>query len=118
MLSADNPYDLDALNLKLREIRREIREEYLQPHDKPWIIGFSGGKDSTLVAHLVIECLLGIAPDERRRRVFIVCNDTLVESPIFQSFVDKLLAQLSDGVSGLRLPVEVVKTHPAVEETL
>ena len=30
---------------KLKIIRRELREEYLQPHDKPWIIGFSGGKD-------------------------------------------------------------------------
>ena len=34
-------------------IRKEIAEEYAQPHEKPWIVGFSGGKDSTLVAHLV-----------------------------------------------------------------
>ena len=31
-------------------IRREIADEYAQPHEKPWIVGFSGGKDSTLVA--------------------------------------------------------------------
>jgi DNA sulfur modification protein DndC len=101
----------------LNAIRRELRDEYLQSHDKPWIVGFSGGKDSTLLAHLVVECLLGIAPDLRKRRVYIVSNDTLVESPVFHAFVEKLLNQLRDGITGLRLPVEVVKTHPAVEES-
>jgi DNA sulfur modification protein DndC len=42
---------------KLKAIRREIREEYMQPHSKPWIVGFSGGKDSTLLAHLVLNCI-------------------------------------------------------------
>ena len=41
----------------LRHIRRDLREEYLQPHDWPWMIGFSGGKDSTLILHLVIKTL-------------------------------------------------------------
>ncbi len=108
---------LEILREKLRGIRQELRAEYLQPHDKPWMIGFSGGKDSTLLAHLVLECLMSVAPDERKRRVFIVSNDTLVESPIFQSFVDRLLGQLSDGVAALRLPVEVIKTHPLIEES-
>lgn len=112
-----NAVDLDELLAKLREIRRDIRDEYLQSHNKPWIVGFSGGKDSTLLAHLVLECLLSIPPDERRRRVFIVSNDTQVESPIFQEFVDRLLSHMSESVGGLRVPVEVVKTSPLVEES-
>jgi DNA sulfur modification protein DndC len=102
---------------KLKAIRRELRDEYLQPHTKPWIIGFSGGKDSTLLAHLVVECLLSIPPDERNRRVFIVSNDTLVESPVFQQFVDKLLENLNESLQALRLPTEVVKTSPRIEES-
>src|SRR5262245_32585870 len=86
----------EKFSSKLRFIRRELREEYLQPHQKPWIIGFSGGKDSTLLAHLVIECLQTIPPDERRRPVFLICNDTLVESPVFQEFVNRLLSQISE----------------------
>ena len=113
----EKPSATEALRGKLRSIRQELRAEYLQPHDKPWMIGFSGGKDSTLLAHLVLECLMSIAPDERKRRVFIVSNDTLVESPIFQSFVDRLLGQVSEGVAALRLPVEVIKTHPLIEES-
>ena len=53
-------------------IRKEIAEEYAQPHDKPWIVGFSGGKDSTLVAHLVVEHLLSIPRSDRTRTVHIV----------------------------------------------
>lgn len=117
MSISQKPSATEVLRRKLRSIRQELRTEYLQPHDKPWMIGFSGGKDSTLLAHLVLECLLAVAPDERKRRVFIVSNDTLVESPIFQSFVDRLLGQLSEGVAALRLPVEVIKTHPQIEES-
>lgn len=102
---------------KLKAIRRDIRNEYLQPHSKPWIVGFSGGKDSTLLVHLVLECLLAIPPDERNRRVFVLSNDTLVESPVFQAFVNRLLDQMAENIPALRVPVEVVKTKPEIEES-
>ena len=39
--------DLDELLAKLKSILRGLRAEYLQPHDSPWIVGFSVRKDST-----------------------------------------------------------------------
>lgn len=109
--------DLDTLPSRLREIRAVIRDEYLQPHGKPWIVGYSGGKDSTLLVHLVVETLLHVAPDERRRSVYILSNDTLVESPVYQDWVNQSLKQLREGLSALRLPVEVVQTRPDEEWT-
>lgn len=106
-----------TLPARLREIRRAMREEYLLPHTKPWIIGFSGGKDSTLLAHLAFETLLAIPHETRRRPVFLVCNDTLVESPVFQSFVDRLLNRLAEAAEPLRVPLKVVKTHPVADES-
>ncbi|MEN9410522.1 MAG: hypothetical protein RL216_2496, partial [Pseudomonadota bacterium] len=47
-----------SLEEAIRVIEAEIRDEYLQPHSYPWVIGYSGGKDSTLVAHLVFNVLL------------------------------------------------------------
>jgi DNA sulfur modification protein DndC len=102
---------------KLKAIRRELRDEYVQPHTKPWIVGFSGGKDSTLLAHLVVECVLSVPPDERRRRVYLCSNDTLVESPVFQSFVKKVLARMAESLAALEIPVEVVETAPLPEES-
>mgnify|MGYP001578546353 CR=1 FL=1 len=104
--------DLADLPERLRTIRREIRDEYLQAHSKPWIIGFSAGKDSTLLLQLVLETLLATPPDARRRQVYVLCNDTLVESPVYQSWVDKALERIREGVIALNLPVQVVKTHP------
>lgn len=111
------PVDLDAWLEKLKQIRNNIRSEYLQPHSHPWIVGYSGGKDSTLLLHFVVEAMLSIAPDDRNRPVYVVCNDTLVESPVFQSFVESQLNDLAENVGNLRVPVEVVKTQPKVEET-
>lgn len=102
---------------KLTEIRADLRDEYLQPHQKPWIIGFSGGKDSTLVLHLAMEMLFELPPSRRTRRIHVLSNDTLVESPVVQGFVDQLLANLKDAVEGLRLPVTVMKTHPDPDQT-
>jgi DNA sulfur modification protein DndC len=55
---------------KPKAIRLEMREEYMQAHSMPWIVGFSGGKGSTLPAHFALAFLLAIPPDERKRRVF------------------------------------------------
>lgn len=108
---------LDALLSKLKSIRAELRDEYLQPHTKPWILGFSGGKDSTLVLQLVMEMLLELPSSRRTRQVHILANDTLVESPVVQAYVDKTLDRLSAAVEGLVVPVSVTKTTPDVENT-
>jgi len=109
--------NLDDLPSRLRQIRREIREEYLQPHSKPWIVGFSGGKDSTLLLQIVVESLLSIPPDERNRPVYVLSNDTLVESPIYQNQVLEKLDEIAEGLSALNLPIAVVRTHPEEDAT-
>jgi DNA sulfur modification protein DndC len=103
--------------LKLKAVRRELKEEYLQPHSKPWVIGFSGGKDSTLLLHLVLEAIRQVAPDERKRSVYVVSNNTLVESPVFQDFVDRLLTKLEQNLESLNVPIKIVRTHPLPEES-
>ncbi len=113
------PPDADALDIsaKVRRIRRAIREEYLRPHARPWIVGFSGGKDSTLLLHLVVEALLDIAPDRRTRPVYVLSNDTRVESPVYQASVEQTLGRVRDGVAALGLPITVVQTHPDPEQS-
>lgn len=107
----------NTLAEKISRIKNEIKDEYRTPHKHPWIIGFSGGKDSTLVLHLVVESLLEIPWSERKRPVHVVANDTLVESPIVQTYVDGTLESLRHSLDGLQLPFEVNKTTPPVEQT-
>ena len=98
-------------------IRQEIREEYAEPHGKPWIIGFSGGKDSTLVAHLVVEHLVSLPRSERIRTVHVVANDTLVESPLVMEHIRIGLAEIKKAAQAFDLPVAVAKTAPETNQT-
>jgi DNA sulfur modification protein DndC len=109
------PKPVETLPKRLTSIRREIRKEYSNGDGRPWIVGFSGGKDSTLVLQLVFEAIQQCPPSERNRTVFVVSNDTLVESPVLQNFVDKVLEQLRVAVEALELPVEVHQTTPDPE---
>ncbi|MDP2057562.1 MAG: hypothetical protein Q8K35_07360, partial [Thiobacillus sp.] len=57
------------------DVVRAVRSEYLSDVQAyPWIIGFSGGKDSTVVAQAVFEALLEIPPSQRQRHVHLVSN--------------------------------------------
>jgi DNA sulfur modification protein DndC len=97
---------------KISALKANLRQEYLARHSWPWVLGFSGGKDSTLLAHFVVEMLKQIAPDERLRPITFLSNNTLVESPVFQSYVDRQIGVLRTNFTALKLPISVVQTHP------
>jgi DNA sulfur modification protein DndC len=101
-----------------REIVRHVRNEYLSTAQSyPWIVGFSGGKDSTVVAHAVFEALQAIPPSQRNRPVHIVSNDTLVESPLVMAHLDEVTRKISDAVGSLGLPITVARTKPEVSQS-
>jgi DNA sulfur modification protein DndC len=100
-----------------RHIRAELLDEYRQPHPYPWIIGYSGGKDSTLVAHLVFEMLMGLPPSERTRQVHIVANDTLVESPLVVQHIIDSISEIENAALAFGLPVVTKITRPAPDQS-
>ena len=44
------------------DIKSSLRSLYLDD-PRPWLVGFSGGKDSTLLASLLVEVVAGIPDD-------------------------------------------------------
>ena len=103
---------------KWHEIVNNVREEYLSTtQNYPWIIGFSGGKDSTLVAHAVFEALMTTAPSQRTRPVHVVSNDTMVESPLVMAHLDEVTSLLAEAGLGLDLPINVARTKPDPDKT-
>ena len=100
------------------DIRQNIAEEYLsETQHYPWIVTFSGGKDSTLVAHLVFDMLLSLPPMLRSRQVFFVSNDTLVESPLVVKHMRQSLAEILRAAEIFRLPVSGEITVPKLQDT-
>lgn len=53
------------------ELLNEIRYVY-RSDERLWIIGYSGGKDSTTVVELVYEMLQSLAPQERHKNVYYI----------------------------------------------
>jgi DNA sulfur modification protein DndC len=100
-----------------RHIRAELLDEYRKPHPYPWIIGYSGGKDSTLVAHLVFEMLMALPPSERTRQVHIVANDTLVESPLVVQHIIDSITEIENAALAFGLPVVTKITRPAPDQS-
>lgn len=108
---------------KIEGIISEIIDQYAyaDTSDRPWIIGFSGGKDSTVLLTLVWIALKRLRetpnPFQLKRPVYVVCNDTMVENPIISSYVDEVLAQIDKEAREQNLPVFVKKTTPRLEES-
>ncbi|MDP3825693.1 MAG: hypothetical protein Q8Q74_04020, partial [Polaromonas sp.] len=85
---------------------------------RPWVIGFSGGKDSTAVCRLVFEALAELPPKERTKPVFIVSSDTLVETPLVVNIIKDALAKMRQAAVELGLPIHVAApVTPKVSET-
>jgi len=102
-------------NLEL--IRGTLLREYLRSHHHPWVVAYSGGKDSTLLLQLVWEMVTSLSPRQRHRSIFIVGNDTLVESPLVIRHLRDSLQIIRKAAHGQGLPMSVRITTPAIDQT-
>ncbi|PHR45459.1 MAG: DNA phosphorothioation system sulfurtransferase DndC [Fluviicola sp.] len=99
----------------------EIIDQYVYADEtnRPWIIGFSGGKDSTVMLQLVwkaisqIKELTGIV----KRDIYVVCNDTMVENPVITEYVYRVLDKIEQSAVEQDIPIRVIKTIPRLEDS-
>jgi len=110
----------NKMNNKIDYIITELVDQYtMADGNRPWVIGFSGGKDSTVLLTLVWQALLRLKARKGvlHRRVYVVCNDTLVENPIITNYVNGVLAKIEKAATQSSLPVFVQKTIPRLEDS-
>lgn len=99
-----------------RDIKEEMKLVYL--HDKrPWMIGYSGGKDSTLLCQLVFEMLLSLPENKRWKPVYIVTSDTLVENPIIKKYMHRMSAAINLASEEQKLNVQAHMIYPETRQT-
>ena len=89
----------------------EIKYVY-QSDDRPWVIGYSGGKDSTTVVELVYKMLLSLTKDERKKNVYIVSSDTLIENPLIKIYLNKMNEALGKAAEKDDLPIRSTMVTP------
>ena len=88
----------------LEELIEEIKYVY-QSDNRPWVIGYSGGKDSTTVVELVYKMLLSLPDWQRNKNVYIVSSDTLIENPLIKIYLNKMNDMLGEAAKKDGLPI-------------
>lgn len=100
----------------LAEYIAEVQRIYCSDK-RPWVIGYSGGKDSSAVVTLVYLALLGLEPQYRTKSVFVVSSDTLVETPVVVDLISRTLEQIEKGAKRDKLPLTCHAVVPKIYET-
>lgn len=97
-------YDARISKEEIENLKDTIRALYLAD-DIPWVIGYSGGKDSTATLQLVWMSLKEMNPERLKKPVHIINTDTLVESPIISKWVEHSLEIMQNSANDQNLPL-------------
>ena len=88
----------------LEELIEEIQYVY-RSDNRPWVIGYSGGKDSTTVVELVYKMLLSLPDWQRHKNVYIVSSDTRIENPLIKIYLNKMNDLIGEAAKKDGLPI-------------
>jgi DNA sulfur modification protein DndC len=93
-----------------------IRETYAQDN-RPWVIGFSGGKDSTCTLQLIWQALKALPKAQRSKPIHVISSNTLVETPAIVSYIRGTIEAIATSakLDGLNITAQVVE--PRVQDS-
>jgi DNA sulfur modification protein DndC len=96
---------------------KQIQELYLSD-EIPWVVGYSGGKDSTATLQLVWNALQELSPDQWHKPVHVISTDTLVENPIVALWVENSLRTMTEVISELdpSFPIQPHRLTPQLQD--
>ena len=100
----------------VEKLEKQIRELYCS--DKvPWVVGYSGGKDSTATLQLVWNAIKKLPKEKRNKDVFIISTDTLVENPVVAMWVTASLEKMKEEAEKQNLPFYPNRLIPEINES-
>jgi DNA sulfur modification protein DndC len=100
----------------LEGIYEEIRETYLAD-ERPWVIGYSGGKDSTTALQLIWKAIEELPKEEQNKPIYVISSDTLVETPKIVNHIVSTLENVNEYSEKQDLPFEAHKVTPKVDDS-
>ena len=103
-------------NEQLADLHEEIRQIYLA-NSMPWVLGYSGGKDSTSCLQLVWYALQELPAEKRKKPIYVISTDTLVETPMIVEHVNENLGKIGKAAQEQGLPIEVHRLTPEVNDS-
>lgn len=103
-------------NEKINQAIELIKNIYVED-ERPWVVGYSGGKDSTVLVQLVFQALKQLPADKLHKKVYVISSDTLVETPLIISSINTTLMRIQQKALELGLPFETHKVRPEPDST-
>ncbi len=100
----------------IREIHESIQHTYVS-QGLPWILGYSGGKDSTTIVQLVWNALSELPLEDLKWPVYVIASDTLVETPVVVDHLHVNLRRMNEIARDHNLPFEAHKVVPQTTDT-
>jgi len=100
----------------IEDIYNEIRHVYRR-YPQPWVIGYSGGKDSTAVLQLVWKAIEGLPVAERQKPIFVIASDTGVETPVIVEYIDNTLRRINETARATHMPFYAQKVMPTLNDS-
>ncbi|EDN67319.1 conserved hypothetical protein [Beggiatoa sp. PS] len=104
-----------GLKKTIRALITETQELYLSD-EIPWVIGYSGGKDSTAVLQLIWYAILELPEEKRLKHLYVISTDTLVENPIVALWVKHSLEAMKIAAKEQNLPLTPHRLVPEVPD--
>ena len=95
---------------------QEIADAYLGD-SRPWIVGFSGGKDSTALLQLIYYSVVRLPPTSRKKHIYVISTDTRVETPHISARIKKELEAISISAERDWLPLSTHLLFPKLNDT-
>ncbi|WP_417246784.1 DNA phosphorothioation system sulfurtransferase DndC [Celeribacter sp.] len=102
--------------LDLVALQEHIRTVYAAD-DRPWVIGYSGGKDSTCALQLIWSAIRALPEKARRKPIFVLSSDTLVETPVIVNYIDETLAAINAAAADQNMPITAQKVVPEISDS-
>lgn len=99
----------------IRLITEQIQDLYLSDQI-PWVLGYSGGKDSTATLQLVWNALSNLPKSKHIKPVHVISTDTLVENPVVALWVERSLAEMSKATQSQELPITPHRLTPDIKD--
>jgi DNA sulfur modification protein DndC len=106
----------DSVLSRLKDIHEEIRQTYLN-YPYPWVIGYSGGKDSTTALQLCWYALRELPPEKRTKPIYVISTDTKVETPVIVDRIQDNIRMMNEASEAQGLNLTAHKLSPILNDT-
>lgn len=109
-------FEPQGFEVTISNLIEEIQEIYLAD-EIPWVVGYSGGKDSTATLQLIWMALQNLPHDKLHKPVHVISTDTRVENPIVAIWVTASIVTMTKAAKDQNLPITPHLLKPEATES-